>query len=156
MMIWSYSYIFKRPATPKTVCWTKHVKHNTTQLTAAGPPGHFSMESTNGSHILKIAQVITIQIKSHSLWKACLQPTTNTQNSKPRPPTENLKLKYVCTRVCASVAQCGLLCGLLFVRPTRHASEGKNTENNGCTLVHNTEELLYTCYLYRIRQFTVV
>ena len=31
--------------------------------------------------------IIIIIIKGHSLQRACLQPATNTQNSKPRPPT---------------------------------------------------------------------
>ena len=35
--------------------------------------------------------VIIIIIKGHSLRRACLQPATNTQNSKPRPPTTNAK-----------------------------------------------------------------
>ena len=33
--------------------------------------------------------IIIIIIKGHSLRRACLQPATNTQNSKPRPPTTN-------------------------------------------------------------------
>ena len=32
---------------------------------------------------------LIIIIKGHSLRRACLQPATNTQNSKPRPPTTN-------------------------------------------------------------------
>ena len=32
--------------------------------------------------------VIIIIIKGHSLRRACLQPATNTQSSKPRPPTK--------------------------------------------------------------------
>ena len=31
------------------------------------------------------------QIKGHSLRRACLQPATDTQNTKPRPPTTNAK-----------------------------------------------------------------
>ena len=34
-------------------------------------------------------RIIIIIIKGHSLRRACLQPATNTQNSKPRPPTTN-------------------------------------------------------------------
>ena len=37
--------------------------------------------------------VIIIIIKGHSLRRACLQPATNTRNSKPRPPTTNAKSK---------------------------------------------------------------
>ena len=37
--------------------------------------------------------VIIIIIKGHSLRRACLQPATNTQNSKPRPPTTNARSK---------------------------------------------------------------
>ena len=36
--------------------------------------------------ILIIITIITIIIKGYSPRKACLQPATNTQNSKPRPP----------------------------------------------------------------------
>ena len=36
--------------------------------------------------------IIIIIIKGHSLRRACLQPATNTQNSKPRPPTTNAYL----------------------------------------------------------------
>ena len=36
--------------------------------------------------------LIIIIIKGHSLRRACLQPATNTQNSKPRPPTTNAEL----------------------------------------------------------------
>ena len=32
-------------------------------------------------------------IQGHSLRRACLQPATNTQNSKPRPPTSNARSK---------------------------------------------------------------
>ena len=32
--------------------------------------------------------IIIIIIKGHSLRRACLQPATNTQNSKPRPPVD--------------------------------------------------------------------
>ena len=35
--------------------------------------------------------ILIIIIKGHSLRRACLQPATNTQNSKPRPPTTNAK-----------------------------------------------------------------
>ena len=35
-------------------------------------------------------QVIII-IKGHSLRRACLQPATDTQSSKPRPPTTQIK-----------------------------------------------------------------
>ena len=37
--------------------------------------------------------IVIIIIKGHSLRRACLQPATNTQNSKPRPPTTNAKSK---------------------------------------------------------------
>ena len=37
--------------------------------------------------------IIIIIIKGHSLRRACLQPATITQNSKPRPPTTNAKSK---------------------------------------------------------------
>ena len=37
--------------------------------------------------------IIIIIIKGHSLRRACLQPATNTQNSKPRPPTTNARSK---------------------------------------------------------------
>ena len=40
-----------------------------------------------------LLQVIIIIIKGHSLRRACLQPATNTQNSKPRPPTTNARSK---------------------------------------------------------------
>ena len=36
---------------------------------------------------------VIIIIKGHSLRRACLQPATNTQSSKPRPPTTNAKSK---------------------------------------------------------------
>ena len=36
---------------------------------------------------------IIIIIEGHSLRRACLQPATNTQNSKPRPPTSNARSK---------------------------------------------------------------
>ena len=43
------------------------------------------------------AHIIIIIIKGHSLRRACLQPATNTQNSKPRPPTTNICIYiYVC------------------------------------------------------------
>ena len=35
----------------------------------------------------------TIIIKGHALRRACLQPATNTQNSKPRPPIPNARSK---------------------------------------------------------------
>ena len=35
--------------------------------------------------------IIKLIIKGHSLRRACLQPATNTQNSKPRTPTTNAK-----------------------------------------------------------------
>ena len=38
-------------------------------------------------------QLIIIIIKGHSLRRACLQPATITQNSKPRPPTTNARSK---------------------------------------------------------------
>ena len=46
-------------------------------------------------HILGIGKniiimIIIIIIKGHSLRRACLQPATNTQNSKPRPKEEIL------------------------------------------------------------------
>ena len=48
-------------------------------------------------HILPVARstimIIIIIIKGHSLRRACLQPATNTQSSKPRPPTTNTKSK---------------------------------------------------------------
>ena len=37
--------------------------------------------------------LIIIIIKGHSLRRACLQPATSTQNSKPRPPTTNARSK---------------------------------------------------------------
>ena len=37
--------------------------------------------------------IIIIIIKGHSLRRACLQPATNRQNSKPRPPTTNARSK---------------------------------------------------------------
>ena len=36
---------------------------------------------------------LIIIIKGHSLRRACLQPATNPQSSKPRPPTTNAKSK---------------------------------------------------------------
>ena len=42
---------------------------------------------------LRIYVIIIIIIKCHSLRRACLQPATNTQSSKPRPPTTNAKSK---------------------------------------------------------------
>ena len=36
-------------------------------------------------------KIIIIIIKGHSLRRACLQPATNTQNLKPRPPTTNAR-----------------------------------------------------------------
>ena len=42
------------------------------------------------ARLLTKAPIIII-IKGHSLRRACLQPATNTQNSKPRPPTTNAK-----------------------------------------------------------------
>ena len=42
---------------------------------------------------LKVLYVIIILIKGHSLRRACLQTLTNTQNSKPRPPTANARRK---------------------------------------------------------------
>ena len=38
-------------------------------------------------------RTLIIIIKGHSLRRACLQPVTNTQNSKPRPPTTNARSK---------------------------------------------------------------
>ena len=40
-----------------------------------------------------LSLVIIIIIKGHSLRRACLQPATNTQNSKPRHPTTNARSK---------------------------------------------------------------
>ena len=37
--------------------------------------------------------IIIIIIKGLSLRRACIQPATNTQNSKPRPPTTNARSK---------------------------------------------------------------
>ena len=37
--------------------------------------------------------IIAIIIKGHPLRRACLQPVTNTQDSKPRPPTSNARSK---------------------------------------------------------------
>ena len=37
--------------------------------------------------------IIILKAKGHSLRRACLQPATNTQNSKPRPPTSNARRK---------------------------------------------------------------
>ena len=45
------------------------------------------LEILTGNRII----IIIIIIKGHSLRRACLQPATNTQNSKPRPPTTNAK-----------------------------------------------------------------
>ena len=42
-----------------------------------------------GGWVLAATVIIIIIIKGHSLRRACLQPATNTQNSKPRPPTTN-------------------------------------------------------------------
>ena len=47
--------------------------------------------------LLCISYIIII-IKGHSLRRACLQPATNTQNSKPRPPTTNTKSKGKTTK----------------------------------------------------------
>ena len=44
-------------------------------------------------HLLVRTVIIIIKIKGHSLRRACLQPATNTQSSKPRPPTANAKSK---------------------------------------------------------------
>ena len=43
--------------------------------------------------VCTVVVVIIIIIKGHSLRRACLQPATNTQSSKPRPPTTNAKSK---------------------------------------------------------------
>ena len=55
------------------------------------------LESAGGEQysecVLIIIVIIMMIIKGHSLRKACLQPATNTQNSKPRPPTTNAKSK---------------------------------------------------------------
>ena len=44
--------------------------------------------------------IIMMIIKGHSLRRACLLPATNTQDSKPRPPTTNARgaeyLEFLC------------------------------------------------------------
>ena len=45
------------------------------------------------SIVFIIIIIIIIIIKGHSLRRACLQPATNTQNSKPRPPITNARSK---------------------------------------------------------------
>ena len=46
-----------------------------------------------GTILLLYHGILIIIIKGHSLRRACLQPATNTQSSKPRPPTMNTKSK---------------------------------------------------------------
>ena len=41
---------------------------------------------------------LIIIIKGHSLRRACLQPATNTQNSKPRPPNNESKKQRKTTK----------------------------------------------------------
>ena len=50
-----------------------------------------SPEPEGSSNFCVVQMIIIIIIKGHSLRRACLQPATNTQNSKPRPPTTNAK-----------------------------------------------------------------
>ena len=51
--------------------------------------------------ILLIMMMIIIIIEGHSLRRACLQPATNTQNSKPVPPN----LKRVSDKGCVEINQ---------------------------------------------------
>ena len=52
--------------------------------TPSSPPPWLSCVS-----LPQAAAVVIIIIKGHSLRRACLQPATKTQNSKPRPPTSD-------------------------------------------------------------------
>ena len=60
-----------------------------------GDGEHFSGDQLIGIGVVEQHQlesavniiIIIIIIISHSLRRACLQPATNTHNSKPRPPT---------------------------------------------------------------------
>ena len=54
-------------------------------------PGIYTVPAPPTPAVSAETTIIIIIIKGHSLRRACLQPATNTQNSKPRPPTTNAK-----------------------------------------------------------------
>ena len=80
----------------------------------------------SGATYRAIIIIIIIIIKGHSIRRACLQPATNTQNSKHRPPTTNARSKG---KVENKIKHCSepnklkhLLCLSLFVcRGRRYA-----------------------------------
>ena len=71
-----------------------HMKYS--KCLCLNPFGNYHLQTTAGNPVRFFCRVgkvgvIIIIIKGHSLRRACLQPATNTQNSKPRPPTTNAK-----------------------------------------------------------------
>ena len=82
--------LIKYHGQPTLYLLSTHTYHQFT----TGPPGHRSHWLHAPSPGLKtVGGIIIIIIKGHSLRRACLQPATNTQSSKPRPPTTNTKSK---------------------------------------------------------------